>query len=76
MSTQFERSHCVVNNHTITLTSWFDEARQVWQTSAPSYMHLSTIADASHVSSASRDAGLAHLAEVLTQQLAPKDVSD
>jgi regulator of sigma D len=63
--TQFERSHCVVGSQTIILTSWFDERRQVWQTSAPRYMHVSTVATAAHVSSLSRQAGLSHLSRVL-----------
>lgn len=71
MSTQFERSHCVVGSHTIILTSWFDEARQVWQTSAPGYMHHSNVAEASHVSSTSRTAGLAHLTRTLEKHFAP-----
>ncbi len=66
MVTQFERSHCVVGSHTIILTSWYDEIRQVWQTSAPSYMHLSTVANAARVSSTSRQAGLTHLSQVLS----------
>jgi len=69
--TQFERSHCVVGNHTITLTSWFDEVRQVWQTSAPNYMHMAAIASAAHVPSASRAAGLAHLSATLKVHLIP-----
>ena len=75
MGPQFERSHCMVRNHTITLTSWFDEARQIWQTSAPSYMHLSTIAEACHVSFTSRNASLAHLTQVLERHFAPTDLS-
>jgi hypothetical protein len=71
MVTQFERSHCVVGNHTIILTSWFDEVREVWQTSAPNYMHLSIVANAAHVSSTSRKAALTHLSETLTRCLAP-----
>jgi hypothetical protein len=64
----------VIGSHTITLTSWFDEAKQVWQTSAPRYMHLSTVADASHASSSTRKAGLAHLAQALESHFAPKDL--
>ena len=74
MVTQFERSHRTVCNHTVTLTSWYDEVKEVWQTSAPSYMHLSSVAEAAHAASTSRNAGLAHLTQALESYFAPTDL--
>lgn len=73
MVTEFERSQRSVGGHNVTLTSWFDENRQVWHTSAPNYRHVSVVAEAAQAPSLTRKAALDHLSAALGAYLARAD---
>lgn len=63
---EFERTKENVAGHSILMTSWFDDVKQVWHASAPAYAHLGAINAAAAHNCASRKAAVAHV----TSQLA------
>jgi hypothetical protein len=69
MASEFERTSKEVGGRHIVVTSWFDEARQIWRASAPQYASLTGVEQEADLSYPSRNEALTHLCRVLARDL-------
>ncbi len=65
--TEFDRTKQTVGNHTVLVTSWFDDAKQTWRASAPAYGFLDEITRTSQVRCANRRQAIDAVIAVLTR---------
>jgi len=62
----FERTTVMVGGRSVIMTSWFDETKQSWRASAPSYTHLGNLIEQTSTGHyASRQAAVARLSHAL-----------
>lgn len=65
----FERTRVSVANYGVTITSWFDNGKNVWRANAPALQHLLGDQNEDACTGVTRERAISAITSRLTQQL-------